>query len=121
MASVLSLHPLFSPKQYVDSEIRFEGGELQLWLGRGGLADVDGAWPTLVDADHLDAMQSLVRGVNPHFTVRVVSEEPAGLLLVVDTTDEPARECVEVAITKVSSGATFVFEDRGIPLPLYVI
>ncbi|WP_137873070.1 hypothetical protein [Rhodococcus sp. Q] len=121
LASVLSLHPLFSPKQYVDSEIRFEDGELQLWLGRGGLADVDGAWPTLVDADHLDAMQSLVRGVNPHFTVRVVSEEPAGLLLVVDTADEPARECVEVAITKVSSGATFVFEDRGIPLPLYVI
>ncbi|MFD1814220.1 hypothetical protein [Rhodococcus gannanensis] len=121
LATVLSLHPLLAPKQYVDSEIRFRDGELHIWLGRGGLADVDGAWPTLVDGDHLEAAQALVRGVNPHFTVRVVSEEPAGLLLAVDTADEPARECVEVAITKVSTGAAFKFEDRGIPLPLYVI
>lgn len=121
LATVLSLHPLLAPKQYVDSEIRRGADGLQVWLGRGGLVDADGGWPTLIDGDHLEAMQSLVRGVNPHFTVRVVGEEPAGLLLAVDTTDEAAPECVEVAITKVSTGAAFVFEDRGIPLPLYVV
>lgn len=121
LATVLSLHPLLNPKQYVDSEIRFDGRRLHLWLGRDGLVDTDGGWPTLVDGGHLDALQSLVRGVDAHFTVRVVDEEPAGMLLVVDTTDEPAPECVEVAITKVSTGAAFVFEDRGIPLPLHVI
>ncbi len=61
------------------------------------------------------------RGVNPHFTVRVVAEDAAGLLLAVDITEAPAPECVEVAITKVSTGAAFVFEDRGIPLPLFVV
>lgn len=121
LATVLSLHPLFNPKQYVDSEIRFDGDRLELWIGRGGPVDADGGWPTLIDGEHLEALHALVRGVNPRFTVRVVGEEPSGLLVVVDTTDEPARECVEVAITKVSTGAAFVFEDRGIPLPLYVI
>lgn len=121
LATVLSLHPLLNPKQYVDSEIRLDGDRLELWLGRSGLVDADGGWPTLIDGAHVEALQALVRGVNPRFTVRVVSEGNAGLLVAIDVTDEPAPECVEVAITKVSTGAAFVFEDRGIPLPLYVV
>ncbi len=121
LATVLSLHPLLNPDRYVDREIGFDGEQLQLRIGRRGLVDADGGWPTLIDGGHLEALQSLVRGVNPHFTVRVVGEDEAGLLVVVEITDEPAPECVEVAITKVSTGAAFAFEDRGIPLPLYVI
>lgn len=121
LATVLSLHPLLSPKQYVHNEIRLDGQRLELWLGRDGLVDADGGWPALIDGEHLDALQALVRGVNPHFTVRVVGEDAAGLTVAVDRTAEPAPECVEVAITKVSTGAAFVFEDRGIPLPLYVV
>lgn len=121
LAAVLSVHPLVNPIQYVDSEIRFGGGRLQLRVGRRGPVDIDGGWPTLIDGEHLEALQALARGVNPRFTVRVLDEDPAGLLLAVDVTDEPAPECVEVAITKVSTGAAFEFEDRGIPLPLYVV
>ncbi|MDV8008710.1 hypothetical protein [Rhodococcus sp. IEGM 1318] len=121
LALVLSVHPLLSPKQYVESEIRRDGDALELWISREGLVDRDGGWPTLLDSGHLDALQALVRGVNPHFTVRVVAEDAAGLLLAVDITEAPAPECVEVAITKVSTGAAFVFEDRGIPLPLFVV
>ncbi|MCL2536424.1 MAG: hypothetical protein FWE39_19860, partial [Nocardiaceae bacterium] len=121
LATVLTLHPLLNPRQYVDSEISFDGEQLELEIGRSGLVDADGGWPTLIDGDHLEPLQALVRGVNPRFTVRVVAEEPTRLRVVVDVTDEPAPECVEVAITKVSTGAAFVFEDRGIPLPLYVV
>lgn len=121
LSMVLSLHPLLNPRQYVESEILFDGEQLRLRIGRHGLVDADGGWPTLIDGEHLEALQALVRGVNPRFTVRVAGEDTAGLLVVVDVTDEPAPECVEVAITKVSTGATFVFEDRGIPLPLYVV
>lgn len=121
LATVLSLHPLLNPRQYVDREIRFDGDQLQLRIGRGGLVDSDGGWPTLLDADHLDALQALVRGVDPHFSVHVVDEDAAGLLVAVERSAEPAPECVEVAITKVSTGAAFAFGDRGIPLPLYVI
>ncbi len=121
LATVLSLHPLLNPDRYVDREIGFDGEQLQLRIGRRGLVDADGGWPTLIDGGHLEALQALVRGTNPHFTVRVGGEDEAGLLVVVEITDEPAPECVEVAITKVSTGAAFAFEDRGIPLPLYVI
>lgn len=121
LATVLSLHPLLNPRQYVDREIRFDGDHLTLVIGRDGLVDTDGGWPTLVDAGHLEALQALVRGVDPRFTVRVADEDTTALRVVVDVCDEPAPECVEVAITKVSTGAAFAFEDRGIPLPLYVI
>ncbi|NKS62298.1 hypothetical protein GS966_19595 [Rhodococcus hoagii] len=121
LATVLALHPLLNPTQYVDSEIRFDGEQLALVIRRTGLVDVDGGWPTLIDAEHLEALQALVRGVNPRFTVRVVGDGAAGLHVTVDVTTDPAPECVEVAITKVSTGAAFAFEDRGIPLPLYVI
>ncbi|MBP1158196.1 hypothetical protein ABIC28_001009 [Rhodococcus sp. PvR044] len=121
LAEVLSVHPLLSPKQYVDSDIRLGGGRLELLLGRGGAADADGGWPALIDGDHLEPLQALVRGVDPRFTVRVLSEDVDALLVEVVTEDEPAPECVEVAITRVSTGAGFVFADRGIPLPLTVI
>ncbi|MBT9296570.1 hypothetical protein KKP62_16510 [Rhodococcus sp. GOMB7] len=121
LALVLSVHPLLNPKQYVESEVRQDGGALELRISREALVDRDGGWPTLLGSEHLDPLQALVRGVNPHFTVRVVAEDAAGLLLAVDITEAPAPECVEVAITKVSTGAAFVFEDRGIPLPLFVV
>jgi len=35
--------------------------------------------------------------------------------------ESPANECDEVAITRFSTGSSFVFEDRGIPLPLTVV
>ncbi len=121
LATVLALHPLLNPRQYVHSDIRFDGERLEIRIGRDGLVDTDGGWPVLIDGAHLEPLQALVRGVNPHFTVRVVDEDAAALTVAVDVTDEPARECVEVAITKVSTGAGFRFEDRGIPLPLYVV
>lgn len=121
LATVLSVHPLLNPAQYVDSDIRFDGQRLELRIGRRGLVDTDGGWPSLIDGGHLEALQSLVRAVNPRFTVRVIDEDATDLLLAVDVTDDPAPECVEVAITKVSTGAAFRFEDRGIPLPLYVV
>jgi hypothetical protein len=121
LAVVLALHPLLNPKQYVEREIHWDGKSLEVFLSRSGLVDADGGWPTLIDAEHLDPLQALVRGVNPHFTVRVLEDSEAGLLVTVDTTADAAPECVEVAITKVSSGAAFTFEDRGIPLPLFVV
>ncbi|MDI9915540.1 hypothetical protein [Rhodococcus sp. IEGM 1379] len=121
LSAVLALHPLLNPKQYVTSEIHWDGENLELWISRAGRVDEDGGWPTLIDADHLEPLQALVRGVNPHFTVRVNSDTPAGLHIAVDIAEDPAPECVEVAITKVSSGAGFAFQDRGIPLPLFVV
>ncbi|ATQ30965.1 hypothetical protein D092_00895 [Rhodococcus ruber Chol-4] len=121
LATVLSVHPVFAPRQYVDCEISWEPGRLHLRLGRSGGADADGSWPTLIDGDHLGPLQALVRGVDPHFTARVVSEDAHALTVEVIREAEPASECGEVAITRFSTGATFAFADRGIPLPLTVV
>ncbi|MDG3016849.1 hypothetical protein [Speluncibacter jeojiensis] len=127
LAGVLAVHPLLSPVQYVARTIdgsRDGGGDtarLTLTLARSGPAHRDGGWPALVDAEHLEPLDALVRGVNPRFACEVVADTAEALTVAVVTTAEPAPECVEVAIAKVSSGAGFVFADRGIPLPLTVL
>ncbi len=122
LATVLSVHPMFAPQQYVDRDIRFDGAETRaVYPPRWGGAHTDGAWPTLVDGEHLGALNALVRGVDPHFSVRVVAEDAVALIVEVIVESAPAKECGEVAITRFSSGASFVFADRGIPLPLTVV
>ncbi|MBH0121966.1 hypothetical protein M1M07_05915 [Rhodococcus sp. HM1] len=121
LATVLTVHPVFAPRQYVDRDIRFDGHRLELSIRRSGGAHTDGAWPTLVDGEHLEALNALVRGVDPHFSVRVVAEDADALVVEVIVEPTPAKECGEVAITRFSTGSNFVFADRGIPLPLTVV
>lgn len=121
LATVLSVHPLFAPRQYVDRDIRFDGERLEVCIRRSGGAHLDGSWPVLVDGEHLEALNALVRGVDPHFTVRVVAEDADVLIVEVFAAPVPAKECGEVAITRFSSGSGFTFADRGIPLPLTVV
>ncbi|MEE2034074.1 hypothetical protein Q8814_18485, partial [Rhodococcus sp. CC-R104] len=121
LATVLDIHPVFAPQQYVDRSISLEDGRIELRIGRRGGADADSAWPTLIDSDHLGPLDALVRGVDPHFTARVRSETADELIVDVVRTDTPAKEAGEVAITRFSTGADFEFADRGIPLPLIVL
>ena len=121
LATVLSVHPMLAPRQYVDRDIRFDGNRLELRIRRSGGAHTDGAWPTLVDGEHLEALNALVRGVDPNFSVRIVAEDADALVVEVIVEPTPAKECGEVAITRFSTGSNFVFADRGIPLPLTVV
>ncbi|MGW4118911.1 hypothetical protein [Nocardia sp. NPDC004711] len=125
LAKVLRLHPAFNPAAYVDIEVATEttGGEqlVELRVGRGCGAIDDGAWPALLDPEHLAPLDALVRGVNPRFHTRVRSVDECGLTLEIGCADLPYREADEVAITRFSSGAAFTFTDRGTPLPLTVL
>lgn len=120
LAAVLAVHPAFNPRQYVHVEVVL-GDRLVIRLGRDAAADQDGAWPTLIDGDHLEPLNALVRGVNPRFSVKVLEEDAAALTVEVVTEDSPVEEASEVALTRFSTGADFAFADRGIPLPLTVI
>lgn len=125
LAKVLRLHPAFNPAAYVDIEVATEttGGEqlVELRVGRGCGAIDDGAWPALLDPEHLAPLDALARGVNPRFHTRVRSVDECGLTLEIGCADLPYREADEVAITRFSSGAAFTFTDRGTPLPLTVL
>lgn len=120
LATVLQLHPALNPAQYVDVSIA-TGDSVSIRIGRKDGATADGAWPSMIDADHLEPLQALVRGVNPRFLATVAEDDDDALTVDVRMVEKPFKESTEVAITRFSTGASFEFTDRGIPLPLTVL
>ncbi len=116
-AQVLLLHPALLPAAYVDVTVTLDD-RLVLRLGRGDGATVDGAWPALIDADHLAPLDALLRGVDARLRADVVSSTVDALVVEIVTDDAPAPESAEVALTRFSTGATFVFADRGTPVEI---
>jgi len=121
LATLLDIHPLFAPRRYVEREIRLDGDGLVLTIDRRGGAFDDGSWPKMIDSDHLGPLNALARGLDPHFSTRVVAEDEDALVVEVVREARPTKDCPEVAVTRYSSGASFEFADRGIPLPLTVL
>lgn len=116
-AQVLLLHPVLLPAAYVDVTVALDD-RLVLTLGRGDGATADGAWPSLIDADHLEPLDALLRGVDPHLRADVLDDGADALVVEVVTDDAPAREADEVALTRFSTGADFAFADRGTPVEI---
>ncbi len=117
LAQVLHLHPVLLPSGYVDATVTLDD-RLVLRLGRGDGATADGAWASLIDADHLEPLDALVRGVDARFRTDVLAAGPDELVVEVVTDDVPAPECSEVALTRFSTGADFAFADRGTPVAI---
>lgn len=120
LAIVLDLHPALNPRQYVDVSVTGDQ-TVMLRIGRDCGAQEDRSWPSMVDADHLDPLRAMVRGVNPRFDVTLVDSDDRYLTVRIDLADKPFKESGEVALTRFSKGADWVFADRGIPLPLTVV
>lgn len=116
-AQVLELHPAFLPRAYVALDVELTD-RLVVRIGRGDAAHADGAWPSLVDAEHLGPLDALLRGVDPRLRAAVLDDGPDGLTVEVVTDDEPAPEADEVALTRFSTGAAFAFADRGTPVEI---
>ncbi|MFC9994811.1 hypothetical protein [Nocardia sp. NPDC127526] len=125
LAKVLRLHPALNPAAYVHAEVSNEVRDrdrvVELRLARDCGAVADGGWAALLDAEHLDPLNALVRGVNPRFEVRVRAADADALTIEIGSAAAPFPEAAEVAITRFSSGAAFTFTDRGAPLPLTVL
>ncbi|MGW5570946.1 hypothetical protein ACWEVD_07050 [Nocardia thailandica] len=121
LARIIALHPALNPVQYVSRAIEVTGDGVRVTLNRdcGGVRD--SVWPALLTADRLEPLDALVRGVNPRYGCRVAAADERTLAVDVVLGDEPAAEAVEVALTRISTGANFAFADRGIPLPLTVV
>jgi hypothetical protein len=118
LAAVLRVHPAFNPSGYADTAITVDGDVLHLLITRSSPQIVDGAWLSLIDPEHLEPIQTMLDGVDPTLRVSVESDTGAALVLAVRGGFEPHREYDEVALTTFSTGANFVFADRGRSLPL---
>lgn len=111
---VLELHPLLNPAAYVTAA--FGDGTLSVVPGE---AHADGAWITLVGPGRTAALDAIVQGVHPQFSVEVAGtdEEWTAWIVVDDVEHEPLGE---VEVTRFSTGAGFAFEKRR-ALPLFVV
>ena len=102
---VLAMHPMLNPVGYVDVAV---GGSVEV---RRSPAHDDGAWISLCGPDSPAPLQAAVRGVDPCLDVEVAGTESAWVATVVRR-DEPAPVAEEVAVTRISTGASFTFEPR---------
>jgi hypothetical protein len=102
---VLSLHPLLNPAAYVDATVT---GALRV---SPSPAHEDGAWISLCGPSSVAPLQAAVRAVDPHLDVEVAGSADDWVATVVRR-EEPAPEADEVSVTRVSTGAAFVFEPR---------
>jgi hypothetical protein len=108
---VLELHPLLNPAAYVAAAR--EADRIRV---SASPAHEDGAWITLCGPDDVRALQAVVRAVDAGLDVEVTGSVAEWTLRVVDT-GVPAKEFDEVAVTRVSTGASFEFEPR-LSLPI---
>jgi len=104
--ATLSLHPLLNPAAYVDAAVSSSAVSVT-----SGPAHEDGGWITLCGPDRVRPLQAAVRAVDPHLDVEMTGSDTDWTATVVRR-DEPAPDFDEVAVTRISTGASFAFEPR---------
>lgn len=117
LAAVLNLHPVLGPRQYTGVVADVVDDQVRVRIPQDSPAMHDGGWMTLLTADQLAPLQAVATAVEPHWVVGAAAVH-AGVLEVVISRGEPRPESGEVAIVRFSSGATFQFVNRGIPLSI---
>ena len=94
------------------------GDRLVVRLGRDTAAVADGAWPSMLDGDHLEPLDAMVRAVDDHLYCEAVSDDDSGLVVAVLRGERAVPLSDDVLMTRFSTGATHTFEDRGTPVEL---
>ncbi|WP_452447963.1 hypothetical protein [Nocardia jiangxiensis] len=120
LAQILRLHPAWNPLPYTDIDISVEQDAVVLRLRRNCPGVIDGGWPALVDAEHLEPINAMARGVNAHFDTRVRTAGDDEIVFEISPAATSFKEISEVAITRFSTGADFGFTERR-SLPLTVV
>jgi hypothetical protein len=111
---VLELHPLFNPAAYITAEFGPDTVSVQR-----SAAHEDGAWIALAGPAETRPLQAIVVAVDPHLDVEVIGSDEEWTARVVET-GTAAKEFGEVAVAKISGGASFEFQPRK-SLPLTVV
>ena len=109
--ATLALHPLLNPAAYVAAS--FDDSSVTV---TASASHDDGGWITLCGPDSVRPLQAALRAVDRHLDVEVTGTDAEWTATVVRR-DEPARDFDEVAVTRISTGASFTFEPR-LSLPI---
>lgn len=120
---VLTMHPLLNPAAYVAAELT--DGVLR--VRHPSPAQADGAWIALCGPGEPRPLAAIVRAVAPHLDIEYSGPGPGaaaatapaapGWTARVVTRPGAVPECGEVALTRISTGASFAFGVRK-PIPI---
>jgi hypothetical protein len=116
LAKLFQVHPAFHPRAYIDLHVERAGDRLRCWIGdcEAYAEGDDFSWPALLGAEPHRALSAIVRTIDAR--ARCLPCEVPGARaawgVIIDPAAEPAPEPPEVALTKVSTGATFRFVPR---------
>jgi hypothetical protein len=116
-ARLLALHPALQPYEYVHCDVKLDDDRLIVALDRDTAAMADGAWPSLLDGDHMAPLDAMVWAIDPHLRCEGISDDGVLVVEVVrDATHSPPNG--DVLLTRFSTGATHTFESRGTPVAI---
>jgi hypothetical protein len=106
-STVLTLHPAFHPRTYMHVDVR----DAAITLGDcPAIGDRPGrTWADVLADGGTEPLDAIVQAVDPR-TYCVKSRRNAWTI---ETADEPHRMSREVKLTRFSTGADFVFQDRS--------
>ena len=116
VARVIALHPAFLPRQYVSCTVDLSD-RLLVRLDADCAAVEDGGWLAMLDADHVEPLNAIVRAVDPRYRCDADTDGD-GLTFEVVMDDVGAPVAGEVELARISTGARFAFQDRGTPVTL---
>jgi hypothetical protein len=112
---LLALHPALNPLGYTGFSV---GDDVSLRLDRRAPAVRDGAWPALLDADHLQPVEAILHAVDPALHVEVIRSDDDVLELRIVRGAPVEAELAEVQLTRFSTAASFVLAERRTVLPV---
>jgi hypothetical protein len=116
IAKLFQLHPSFHPRAYVDLHVERTADRVLCWIGDcAALAEGDPySWFALLGPTPHRALEAMACAVNPRARCEPASV-PGGRVawsVGIDPDAPPAPEPPEVALTKMSKGATFRWVSR---------
>jgi hypothetical protein len=123
VAKILQIHPMFYPRTYVDLSVEVvrdsEGGDERVRFAIGRCAALDEGdgftWFSYLGGAGDRALDAIVQAVNPRAACHAVAttgSEQFAYEAVIDPTATPAAEAPEIALAKISTGATVTFTPR---------
>jgi hypothetical protein len=114
LATMLSLHPMFAPRAYTAATVDLDAGAVRVAFVDGPAAREQDAftWITGLGAATDVALGHVVAAFHPQARCTPVTTRPGELHayeIGIDPIAEPVPEIPELAIAKISTGATFRF------------
>lgn len=116
-ARLLAVHPALNPLGYAGAALDSSDG-LAVRFDRRSPAARDGAWPSMLDADHLEPLAAILYAVDPSLHAEPARDDADALEVRVVPGEPAGAEQPEVQMTRLSTGASFVLTERRTVLPV---